>query len=187
MFCFVVSQCGQGWKWAKTELCRYGTLSLSLPTFPSPFPYFLFFLPCPFLSSFCIHYLSRCPLPSPAKKSESAVNLPTGSGRRTVSVAFWVENHAPVIALLQKFLGNHSDMLCDSYWTCNLPLWCVSEKKWRYGSEPAKEVCASTTSLPALGIVHCPALRHDHKHGCIGYFGARLFRELFESPCWLNE
>jgi len=58
------------------------------PYLPLPFPLFPFFLPCPFLSSFCIHYLSRCPLPSPAKKSESAVNLPTGSGRRTVSVAF---------------------------------------------------------------------------------------------------
>jgi len=58
-----------------------------------------------------------------------------------------MENHTPLDSAFTSIV-----ILCS----CDIPIWCFSEKKWQYGFDPAKEVPVWHTvpyvplSVPAL-------------------------------------
>ena len=58
--------------------------------------------------------------------------------------------------IVEEFRSNH--VRCDPCWQCDIPVWYFSEKKWRYGSEPTKEV-------PIWHTVPLPRLERASFHG----------------------
>ena len=127
--CTMLSGLGVG----KKEVLWYSTLS----HFPI-FPFFSLFSPSlPFLCIhfLCIHFQSWESLPKPARRSGSAESFPARPD--TVSGAFWVENRAPVIALLQKFSDNQTCIMIGT-----------DPATYRYGISLQKRIDGMASSRP---------------------------------------
>jgi len=130
----------------------------------------------PFFSLLLFPSFHLCPFPifrglslqDPALKCGSSMTPPAGpSGARPTngSGEFWVENHTPLVPWL---IYMHCDPCCSSV----MPVWCFSEKKWRYGLESAKKVyrCDIPSHTHVNNQLFAPNLITDASIICIRAF-----------------